>query len=75
MRYFYPISRQNKHTWNYRFLYWNNDKPDVYDYSINTDKGFQVAKSAAWGNATWDGCNNLKYIGKNKMEVENGKKN
>jgi hypothetical protein len=67
MRYFYPISRQNKHTWNYRFLYWNNDKPDVYDYSINTDKGFQVAESAAWGNANWDNCNNLKYIGKKKV--------
>ena len=41
-------------------------------YQIKTDKGFQVAESAAWGSATFDGCRNMKYIGKNKMEVENG---
>jgi hypothetical protein len=29
----YPEIRQNKHTWNYRFLYWNVDNPEVYDYS------------------------------------------
>ena len=63
----YPEIRQNKHTWNYRFLYWNVDNPEVYDYSFKTDKGFQYAESAAWGNCTWDGCNNLKYIGKKKV--------
>lgn len=63
----YPKIRKNKHTWTYRFLYWNIDKPDIYDYSIDTDQGFQVAESAAWGNCTWDGCNNLKYIGKKKV--------
>ena len=63
----YPEIRQNKHTWNYRFLYWNVYNPEVYDYSINTDQGFQVAESAAWGNCTFDGCNNMKYIGKNKV--------
>ena len=68
----YPKIRQNKYTWNYRFLYWNVDNPDVYDYSINTNQGFQVAESAAWGNCTFDGCNKIKYIGKNKVEVENG---
>ena len=68
----YPEVRQNKHTWNYRFLYWNTDKPEVNLYTIETDKGFQVAESAAWGSATFDGCRNMKYIGKNKMEVDNG---
>jgi len=63
----YPKIRENKHTWNYRFLYWNVDNPEVYDYSFKTDKGFQYAESAAWGNCTWDGCNNLKYIGKKKV--------
>jgi len=63
----YPEIRQNKHTWNYRFLYWNVDNLEVYDYSFKTDKGFQYAESAAWGNCTWDGCNNLKYIGKKKV--------
>ena len=63
----YPEIRQNKHIWNYRFLYWNVDNPEVYDYSFKTDKGFQYAESAAWGNCTWDGCNNLKYIGKKKV--------
>ena len=63
----YPEIRQNKHTWNYRFLYWHTDIPEVYDYSINTDQGFQVAESAAWGNCTFDGCNNMKYIGKKKV--------
>ena len=68
----YPEVRQNKFTWTYRFLYWNSDKPEVNLYTIDTDKGFQVAESAAWGNATFDNCKNMKYIGKNKMEVENG---
>ena len=68
----YPEVRQNKHTWSYRFLYWNTDKPEVNFYTIDTDKGFQVAESAAWGAATFDGCRNMKYIGKNKMEVDNG---
>ena len=68
----YPEVRKNKHTWSYRFLYWNTDKPEVNLYTIETDKGFQVAESAAWGSATFDGCRNMKYIGKNKMEVENG---
>ena len=63
----YPEIRENKNTWNYRFLYWNVDNPEVYDYSINTNQGFQVAESAAWGNCTFDGCNNMKYIGKKKV--------
>ena len=63
----YPEIRQNKHTWNYRFLYWNTDNYEVYDYSIKTNQGFQVAESAAWGNCTFDGCNNMKYIGKKKV--------
>jgi len=68
----YPITRNNKHTWEYRFLYWNQDIPEVYDFTIHTSKGFQVAESAAWGNATFDGCKNMKYIGKKKVEVDNG---
>ena len=63
----YPEIRQNKHIWNYRFLYWNIDNYEVYDYSINTDQGFQVAESAAWGNCTFDGCNRMRYIGKKKV--------
>ena len=84
MSYFYPLKRKNKYEWEYRFLYWNQDRPEVYDYSIVTREGFQVAESAAWGNCTFDGCNQLKYLGKTmalpklmrnmreKMEVENG---
>jgi len=68
----YPEVRKNKFTWSYRFLYWNQDIPEVYEYTIDTDKGFQVAESAAWGNATWDGCRNMKYIGRKKVEVDNG---
>jgi len=68
----YPIKSKNKFTWAYKFLYWNSDQNIVYLYTIETKEGFQVAESAAWGNATFDGCNNMKYIGKNKMEVENG---
>jgi len=63
----YPKYKRNKYKWEYRFLYWNQDNPEVYDYSINTNQGFQVAESAAWGNCTFDGCNNMKYIGKKKV--------
>ena len=42
----------------------------VYLYRIETKDVFQVAESAAWGNATYDACNYVKYIGKNKMEVD-----
>ena len=81
---FYPMPRKNKYEWEYRFLYWNQDKPEVFEYTIVTRNGFEVAESAAWGSATFDGCNQLKYLGKSmawpkfmrnkmeKMEVENG---
>jgi len=84
MSYFYPLKRKNKYEWEYRFLYWNQDNPEVFEYTIVTREGFQVAESAAWGNCTFDGCNQLKYLGKTmalpklmrnmreKMEVENG---
>lgn len=72
MSYFYPIARKNKFTWTYRFLYWNPDIPKINLYTIDTDQGFQVAESAAWGSATFDNCTKIKYIGKNKMEVDNG---
>jgi len=84
MSYFYPLKRKNKYEWEYRFLYWNQDNPEVFEYTIVTREGFQVAESAAWGNCTFDGCNQLKYLGKSmalpklmrnmreKMEVENG---
>jgi len=72
MSYFYPLKRKNKYKWEYRFLYWNIQKPEINLYIYITDEGFQVAESAAWGNATWDNCKNMKYIGKTKMEVENG---
>ena len=68
----YPEVRKNKFIWSYRFLYWNVDRAEINLYTIETDQGFQVAESAAWGSATFDGCRNMKYIGKNKMEVENG---
>ena len=68
----YPEVRKNKFIWSYRFLYWNVDRPEINLYTIETDQGFQVAESAAWGSATFDGCRNMKYIGKNKMEVDNG---
>lgn len=56
----------NKHSWTYTFLYWNCDKPKIIEYKINTNEGFKVAESAAWGNATWDGCNHLMYKGRKK---------
>jgi len=64
---FYPIKRKNKFVWEYRFLYWTLDKPEINLYTIKTKEGFQVAESAAWGNATFDGCNKMKYIGKTKI--------
>ncbi len=67
MSYFYPIKRNNKFIWEYRFLYWTLDKPEINLYTVKTKEGFQVAESAAWGNATFDGCNNIKYIGKTKI--------
>ena len=67
MSYFYPIKRKNKFVWEYRFLYWTLDKPEINLYTIKTKEGYQVAESAAWGNATFDGCNNMKYIGKTKV--------
>jgi len=67
MSYFYPIKRKNKFIWEYRFLYWTVNKPEINLYTIKTKEGFQVAESAAWGNATFDGCNNMKYIGKTKV--------
>ena len=67
MSYFYPIKRKNKFIWEYRFLYWTLDKPEINLYTIKTKEGYQVAESAAWGNATFDGCNNMKYIGKTKV--------
>jgi len=72
MSYFYPIVRKTKNTWAYKFLYWNSNNSKLFFYTIETDQGFQVAESVAWGNCTFDGCNKIKYIGKNKMEVENG---
>ena len=67
----YPEVRKNKFTWIYRFMYWNRNIGRLYLYTISTDKGLQVAESAAWGNAQFDGCTNMKYLGRNK-EVEDG---
>lgn len=72
MSYFYPEIRKNKFTWCYRFLYWNSDLPTLNLYTIDTNQGFQVAESAAWANCTFDGCNKIKYIGRKKVEVDNG---
>ncbi len=67
----YPLKRKNKFNWAYKFLYCNGEENIVHLYTIETKEGFQVAESAAWGNATFDGCTNMEYIGKNKMEVKN----
>ena len=68
----YPIKRKNKFNWAYKFLYWDGEENLVHLFTIETKEGFQVAESVAWGNATFDGCTNMEYLGKNKLEVENG---
>lgn len=68
----FKLKIPNKYIWNYRFLYWDNDENTVNFYTIETQWGFKYAENIAWGNATFDGCRNMKYIGKSKMEVENG---
>jgi hypothetical protein len=62
----YPKIRLNKNEWWYKFLF--IDKSGEVDmYQIKTNFGFQYAESAAWGNCTFNGCNNMKYIGKKKV--------
>ena len=70
MSYFYPMPRQNKYEWWYKFLFIDKSG-EVSMYQIKTNQGFQVAESAAWANATWDNYIDIHYIGKNK-EVDNG---
>jgi len=70
----FEIKIPNKYIWTYKFLYWNDEQKDLHFYTIETQWGFKYAENIAWGNATWDGCRNMKYLGKNK-EVENIKKN
>ena len=62
----YPIKRKNKNEWWYKFLFIDKSG-EVSMYQIKTNQGFQVAESAAWGNATWDGYIDMKYLGKNKV--------
>ena len=68
----FELKTPNKFVWCYRFLYWNNEENVVNFYTIETQWGFKYAENIAWNNAIWDGCRNMKYIGKNKMEVDNG---
>lgn len=65
---FYPVVRNNKHNWCYRFVYWNVDKPNIIMYETETNKGFQVAENHAIGNMHFDGCNQLKYLGKSLVK-------
>ena len=50
-------------------MYWNRNIGRLYLYTISTDKGFQVIREL--GCTQFDGCTNMKYLGRNK-EVENG---
>jgi hypothetical protein len=68
----FEAKKPNKHNWCYKFLYWNNEENVLNFYTIETQWGFKYAENIAWNNAMWDGCRNMKYIGKNKMEVDNG---
>lgn len=61
----------NKFVWTYKFLYWNVEHSYIHFYTIETDRGLKYAENIAWGNATFDGCTTIKYLGKNK-EVKNG---
>ena len=68
----FEAKNPNKYIWCYKFLYWNNEENVVHFYTIETQWGFKYAENIAWNNAMWDECRNMDYIGKNKMEVENG---
>ena len=70
----FELEKPNKYIWCYKFLYWNNEENVVHFYTIETQWGFKYAENIAWNNAMWDGCRNMEYIGKNKMEVDNGSK-
>lgn len=63
-------SIKNKYKWAYVFLLTNHKhgENDLYQ-QINTDKGYQVAESAAWGRATWDGYQDMKYIRKERIKL------
>lgn len=62
----------NKFEWWYKFLFIHEPSGEVNMYQIKTNKGFKFAEYYAHNNMKWDGGSNLKYIGKNKVEVENG---
>jgi len=61
---------KNKYKWAYVFLLTNhkNGENDLYQ-QINTAQGYQVAESSAWGRATFDGYQDMKYIRKERIEL------
>ncbi len=68
----FELQKPNKHNWCYRFVYWKNNTKRSNFYTIETNLGFKYAENLAWNSALWDGCMNMIYLGKNKMEVDNG---
>lgn len=64
-QYHYPVISKTKNIWRYIF-YYQKEKGvgDLFYTDIVTDKGFQYAESTAWGRATFDGCNFMKYVTK-----------
>jgi len=67
----FELKTKNKNIWSYRFLYYNNEESSLIFYTIDTAYGLKYAENIAWGNATFDGCRNMKYLGKNKIESVN----
>ena len=64
----YPVITKTKNTWRYIFYYQKEkDLGDLFYTDIVTDKGYQYAESTAWGRATFDGCNFMKYVSKRKV--------
>ena len=61
----YIYSKKTKYK--YHFIYWNSDRPKVYQYSYITSKGFKEAQEVAFNNMKWDGCNKLLYQNKEKV--------
>ena len=71
----FELEKPNKNIWSYRFIYYNNKESSVIFYTIDTAYGIKYAENIAWNNALWDGCKNMKYLGKNKMgSVKDNKK-
>jgi len=60
---------KNKHTWCYKFLYWKrHNKDDCTFFTVDTDLGLGYAECVAWGNATFDDCHVIQYLGRSKVK-------